>query len=136
MASLLSTDPVDLLLDNTGDLVFENGDLQLATGVVGVAQLIREAILLVRGEWFLDLDAGTPWFEREGVSADDALLGEVFNQVKSEAAIRSAIADVPGVGTINSVSATYDNATRLMTVTWNVTTVFGDTVADSLTREI
>lgn len=133
--AILTTDPLDLRLDNTGDLAFENGDLAFAKGADGVAQLIREALLLVRGEWFLDLDAGMPWFERDGVSTDVALLGQQFNQAKAESTFRTTIAAIPGVGAINAISATFDDATRLMTVTWNVTTTFGDTVADSLTRE-
>lgn len=135
--ALLSTDPVDLLLDSSGDLVIENGDLVLTLAgddPGGVGQLIREAVLLVKGEWFLDLDAGVAYFERDGVDASEAILGQTFDAAKCETAFREAIAAVAGVDTVVSVSATFDDGTRLATIAWVVTTTFGNTVADSLTK--
>lgn len=134
---VLSTDPLDLLLDSSGDLVIENGDLVLTKAgdnPGGVGQLIREALLLVRGEWFLDLDAGMPYFERDGVTADQAILGQAYSPAKTEAVFRAALAAVPGVGSVDSVSTSYEPTTRALTVAWTVTTSFGDTVTDTLTK--
>ena len=132
---LLVTDPIDLLLDSSGDLVIENGDLAFSSGVDGVGQAIRVAVRLVRGEWFLNLDAGVPWLERDGVDSSEAILGQQFQEAKAISAFRDAIIAVPGVAAIDSLTATYDNTTRLLTIAWSVTTVFDNTVADSLTRE-
>lgn len=134
--ALLSTDPIDLLLDSSGDLVIQDGDLMFSSGAAGVAQAIRQVVLLVRGEWFLDLDAGLPYFERDGVPASDAIMGQQFNQVHTESVFREAIETAPGVGEIVSVSASYDNSTRQLTVAWVVVATFGDTISDSLSRGI
>lgn len=128
---MLSTDPVDLLLDSTGDLVVTS-DLQWAVGLPAIAQGIRIALQLFRGEWFLDLDEGVPYLEREGVSADDALLGAKFNHGRAVAAFRDAIRRAPGVNSIVSLNVTFDRATRKVLASWIVRTEFGDTKPDSL----
>lgn len=133
---MLPTEPLDLLLDSSGDLVIVDGDAPLAVGVDGVAQLIRIAVLLVRGEWFLNLDAGIPYFERDGVPAAEAILGQAFNELATTAAFREAILAVPGVDRIDQLSATYEGTQRLLTVRWTVITVFGVTLSDSLSRGI
>lgn len=128
---MLSTDPIDLLLDSTGDLVVTS-DLQWSTGVSGISQGIRIALQLFKGEWFLDLDEGIPYLEREGVPADEALLGAKFNQGRAVAAFRDAIRRAPGVNTIVSLNVAFDRGTRKITASWIVRTEFGDTPADSL----
>lgn len=134
MADLLDTDPLDLLLDSSGDLVIENGDLGLVRGLDGIAQCIRVAVLLCRGEWFLNLDAGIPYFERDGVAPADAILGQIFDEAKTVRTFASEISRCPGVDVVTSVAASYLATTRQLQVSWVVRTVLGDTIADSLTR--
>jgi hypothetical protein len=132
---MLVTDPLDLKLDEFGDFELGlDGDLQFVTGADAVAQLIMIAVLTVKGEWFLDLDVGIPYFERDGVAAEDAIMGQAFDSQKVVKAFAAEISSVPGVAGILSLSATFDGPTRTMTVTWAVSTVFGDTVEDSLTK--
>lgn len=132
---MLSTDPIDLLLDANDDLVIDT-DLQWSRGLPAIAQGIRIALRLVKGEWFLDLDDGVPYYEREGVSVNDALLGGRFSEAKALASFRSAILRAPGVNTITSLAVVFDGPTRKLTVTWSVRTVFGDTPVDTLTRGV
>lgn len=129
---MLETDPIDLLLDADGDLVISGGDAAWSSGIAGVAQGIRIALQLFRGEWFLDLDEGVPYLERDGVSADEALLGQRFNEPKALRYFRDAIARAPGVNEIVSLSVTFDGPSRALTATWVVSTVFGDTPPDTL----
>jgi hypothetical protein len=135
--ALLQTDPVDLKCDpNTGDLIITAGDAGFSNGLDGLAQAIRIAVLAVRGEWFLNLDNGIPYYARNGVPAVQALMGQPFNAAKTCATFRETIGNVVGVGSIDSVTATYVSKTRTMTVSWAVTSVFGGTVVDSLARGI
>lgn len=128
---MLSTDPIDLLLDANGDIVI-GSDLSWAKGVPAVAQGIRIALQLFRGEWFLDLDEGVPYLERDGVTADEALLGQKFDEQRALTAFREAILRAPGVNSITALAIQFDHATRKMTATWSVRTEFGDTPPDSL----
>jgi hypothetical protein len=59
----LLTDPIDLLLDDNNDLVFRDGDLVFSTGIEAVVQACRIVMQMFRGEWFLNLDAGLPYWE-------------------------------------------------------------------------
>lgn len=132
--ALLSTDPIDWLLANDGDVALGEGfgpDAQWSRGVPGIAQGIRIAILMVRGEWFLNDQDGVPYWERPGVPASEALLGQPFNELKALAAFREAIEKAPGVNRIVALNVALDKATRKLSVTWTVRTNFGDTISDN-----
>ncbi len=129
--SILISDPIDILLDSDGDIDFTNGG-EFSVGVAAVAQGIRIAVLLVRGEWFLNLDAGVAWYENDSVIASQAILGQAFDELKVLAAMREAIEDVPGVASVATLTVEFNGATRAMSVAWRVLTEFGDTIADSI----
>lgn len=130
---MLSTDPIDLALDPvTGDLAFTGGALTLTSGTAAVTQGARIRLRLIAGEWFADRDAGVPYLERDGVTADQALLGQKFSAAKVSRAIRRALLVTPGVDAVPQLAVDYDGRTRAASVTWQVRTAFGDTAADSL----
>lgn len=133
--ALLSTDPIDWLLANDGDIALGEGlgaDAQWSRGVPGIAQGIRIAILMVRGEWFLNDQDGVPYWERPGVPASEALLGTPYNELKVLAAYREAIESAPGVNRIVALNVSQLNkGTRGISVTWTVRTTFGDTIAET-----
>jgi hypothetical protein len=129
---MLSTDPIDLLLDpSTGDLVVQ-ADLALSSGLGAVVQAARIRMAMIAGEWFLDLDAGLPYFERDGVDASRAIFGQRFDQDKALRAFRDALEGTPGVVAIAQLDVAFDVRSRAMTVTWRATTSFGDTPIDTL----
>ncbi len=121
---MLKTDPIDLKFDpTTGELVVTD-NIQLSSGVDGVAQSIRQRLQLFQGEWFLNLEEGTPYFTE--------ILGAKFNEAKIRGAIRPVILAAPGVTELLSLAVAFDGATRNLSVSWEVKTVFDDTVADTL----
>ena len=124
--TLLATDPVDLLLNPaTGDLWLDaSGSPQFSRGLTAVAQGIWIALRMFRGEWFLNLDAGFPWYQD--------ILGHRYNQAQMLDDFRTAILAVPGVDHLASLTCQFDTATRTATVSWEAVAVFGGTVADSL----
>src|SRR5678809_121182 len=115
---MLLTDPIDLELGADGDLLVDS-DAHFTQGLPAISQGIRIRTLLFRGEWFLDLDAGVPYYQD--------LLGRRFDAVKARAAFRPALRLAPGVKRVESLEATINIATRQLDVSWRVSTEFGDT---------
>ena len=115
----LRSDPTDRKLDPvTGDLVVTD-DLEFISGVDGVRQGIQRRLNLFKGEWFLDEDTGTPWYQD--------ILGQKFSEIKVRDAMRTAILDTPGAGELISMNISFALTTRVLTVSWEVSTLFDDT---------
>jgi hypothetical protein len=128
--ALLATDPVDWKIDrSTWDLIIP---LQHVSGAEGVAQRIAIKMKLIRGELFTDQSKGMPWFEGQGVDPDVVILGNPFNEALAKNEARKIIESIEGTDEIESLTATFDNTTRIMTITFRVSTVFGETVEDKL----
>lgn len=126
----------DLELDpDTGDLVIDE-DVHLTTGIDSVVQDALINLRLFRGEWFLDLDEGVPYFERidSGVTEAEALLGQKFDEGKARDAIRDALIATNGVVEIVFLNVSFDRSTRVLTVTWQVRTDRG--TSDVVTTEV
>lgn len=96
----------DLMLGDDGDEVVLT-DLGLEVG-----QRLTIAFNFFKGEWFLDLDEGTPWFQyifRKGVR--DRIIRAVLGQV---------ILSVEGVATLNKFSYEISKQ-RVMSVRFDCT---------------
>lgn len=122
----LITDPIDLLIGADNDLVLEDGDLQFSKGVDAVVQQCRVALQMFQGEWFLNLDIGIPYWQ--------SILGEK-PKVAIEAArifMRRELELVDGVDEVLKLDVTYISASRSLSVTWQVSTIFGDTPEDEI----
>lgn len=126
----LLTDPIDLLIDETNDLVFRDGDLVFSTGIEAVVQGCRIAMQMFRDEWFLNLDAGLPYW--------DSILGQKPSVAVQAATIyiRRELQLVDGVLDITKLEVTYVRETRTLKVVWQVDTEFGETPSDTITLRI
>lgn len=122
---------VDLALTVDGDLDVVS-DLRFTTGLEAVAQGLSIRLQSFKGEWFLDLDDGVPYFERDGVLDTEALLGQRYDESKARAAFRTAILAAPGVDSLDSLTLAFDNGIREMTVSFHVTTTFGQIIVSEL----
>ncbi len=123
---ILETEPRDLLLDDTNDLVIENGDFVFARGLDAIAQSCRIALQMFEGEWFLDQSVGIPyWQEILGFKPDFAIRAATV-------AFTSELLSVSGVIAVTRMDVAYTGASRGLTVTWQVRTVLGETPADTL----
>ena len=122
----ISTNPVDFLLDSSGDLVVDT-DLHLSSGLAAVGQSCRIALQFYLGEWFLNLGVGIPYWQ--------SLLGSSSSTAIKAAQISfaAALAAVDGVNEVTKLQITFDGPTRLLTVTFQVSTALGLTPQDSLT---
>ncbi len=127
--TLSANDPIDLLLDNTGDLVIGT-DLSWATGITAISQLCRIAMLQFTEEWFLNLDVGIPWLTQ--------ILGQK-PQVAIKAAelyVREALLAVTGVSSVYRLEVSFTSAVRTLQIKWQVTTAFGTTPADTIALSV
>ena len=115
---ILSTAPLDFKLDPVDDDLYigPNGP-EFVYGTDGVAQLIKIAIRLRAGEWFMNLDAGVKWHQ---------ILGEKFDEVFLRAELNAAIARVPGYVKTTSMDISFDGPTRKVSIEWEVVVAFDD----------
>jgi hypothetical protein len=124
----LEQSPLDIALDDGGELDIVDGDVRLAAGLEGVSQGIRVRLLLFKGEWFLDLDAGTPWRERDGIPASAAILGQRYNEARVRSILREAILDTEDDLELVKLDLSFNSTTRLLSVSWTVRVSFSDTL--------
>ena len=124
---MLSTDAVARRLTADGDLDISGGRSQFVSGLEGVDAGIRARLELIRGEFFWDRGAGVPYLENDYVTARDALLGQAFNESRARTAYAAALLSTPGVLKVGRLDIAFDNRTRACRITYQVSTIFGDT---------
>lgn len=106
---------VDLTLDPlTHDLSIVGGDLVLGSDV---AQDIAIRLKFFRGDWFLNLGIGIPYFE--DVFVKDPRIAQLTS------IYREAIATTPGVLQVLECALELNKQTRELAVTWKAESVEG-----------
>lgn len=95
---------LDLLLDTSHDLVVQDYDLQLVAGADEVAQHLLVGLRLFRAEWYLDEDAGVPYWRY--------VLTQAPNTRVIEGIFRQQIVGDPDVEELTEFDLDYDRATR------------------------
>ena len=100
-----------------GKIAFQNGLLQYVDGAERVRQQLEFRLSLFRGEWFLDGDFGTPYFQ--------SILGKQVTETGAISAIKAQILDVDGVTAINSFNWNFDRKNRRLTVEFEAQTDYG-----------
>lgn len=125
----LETDPRDLELDDENDLVIDT-DLHWTTGIEAVVQGCRIALQMFQGEWFLDLDAGIPYWDQILAQKPDVAIAA------ATMAFNDALLAIDGVSSILLMDIQYDNNTRTLSVRWQVRCVFGDTPVDTIALSV
>lgn len=114
----------NLKLDDSGDLSITAGQLDTVSGLVAVAQAVRTALSLFRGEWFLDNTAGIPYF--------DNILVHSPNLTVVRAIIRAAVLDVPGVAQVSTLELDFDKDARQLQVDLGIVADLGELVSVNL----
>lgn len=112
-------------LDANRDMTFGQGVANfLVNSPQAVAQAVLTKLLLLAGEWFLDVNAGTPYSTQ--------VLGRVPVRGSSAAAIRDRvfrerILGTPGVASIVGYGSQYDPVSRDVSVQVTINTIYGVT---------
>ena len=113
----------DLLIDlnkssvTYKDLVVQNNDLVINSGLTAIQQDIIQRLSFFAGEWFLDNTQGLPWYQQILVKNPD--------QSKVDAIFRNAILATPGVQSLSKYSFAPNFAARLLTVSFIAQTTQG-----------
>ncbi|MEI7174764.1 hypothetical protein [Pectobacterium carotovorum] len=106
-----------------GDYTFGQGDdTWLVNSPEAVAQAVKTRFELWLGQWFLDTAAGTPWIQ--------SVLGKQRPDAYS-LAIRQRILETQGVSSISEFNTTVNSATRRVSFTATIETIYGTTTVTS-----
>lgn len=110
---------MDLKLDTaTGDLDVSDGDLGIVTMLDAVAQFLRQKLKMFQTEWFLDQQAGIPYFDQVFVKNP--------KQVVIDSIFKSEILSAPGVVELLEYSALLDGPTRQLELDFKARGVDGE----------
>lgn len=110
---------MNILIDDlTGDIAIKNNNWVLVEGVEEIAQIIKQNLQTVLGEWYLDTTLGLPWFT------------EIFEKGNSQKNIDNIIINQitlsPGVISLVQYSSDIaDRAAREMAIDFQAYTVDG-----------
>ncbi len=106
-------------LDKDGDMQFGRSGTVYADTPEAVAQAVRTRLNLMAGEWFANLAEGTPY--------SSEVLG-TLTQGTRDAAIKSRVAETPGVEEITDYSSSVEN--RVMSVSVTISTIYGSATVE------
>lgn len=106
-------------LDLNNDLVIHKASLKTAGDIEQVAQHVRTRLQFYLEEWFLDLKAGTPYFQ--------SIFIKPANLANVESIIKGRILKTPGVVRLLNFSMDYEGASvRKLTVQFSAETIYGE----------
>jgi len=106
-------------LDENNDMCFGSGNSDFVSGENYTTQRILTVLRLIKGEWFLDLAAGTEWFGK--------INGEHYNENQVALVIKNAILSVETVSEILEYNQIFNSETRALTITAKVQDNSGNT---------
>lgn len=122
----MATAPVRRL-DQNGDMTFGRGLANYATGGEAAEQRLYTRMRLLAGEWFLDTDAGVPWWQPEG-SGVQAIMGVPRNDDYIAAVLKTTALGSDGVASLVSFALSFDSSTRRQGASGVVKGVDGDLI--------
>jgi len=110
------------LLSDDHDLVFDGRDLATVSDPEAIPQNIKQRLLHFTREWFLDLNAGTPWIEE--------ILTKGSRQSAVKDILKARIREAPGVEELTALEL-FEAGERGIRVEFSARTATG-VVSDAL----
>lgn len=104
--------------DSDGDYAINNFVDESAATIQAVATRLR----LFRGEWFLNLDSGVPWFQQ--------ILTKPARVARAERIIKDTITQTEGIESLQEFESSFDTGTRDFSVSFTAKTIYGDVFTD------
>ena len=110
----------DLLLGANHDLAIINTDFTLTDDNQVIAQRVTRALLLFKGEYFLNQDIGMPYYED--------ILGSKNSLDSLQAIFINAVYEVEGVAEVKEFDIAFDNASRTLTINMTIEDIFNNEI--------
>lgn len=95
-------------LDETGDLVIQNGEIQMAYGNDLILQTIKSILLTKKGEWFLDWE--------QGIDRDLIMGKKRVDDGTIQAVIQDGLSQIDENLIVDTLTCTYDKSIRKLFV--------------------
>jgi len=116
-------------LDSNNDLLISSGSLRLVEEGAEVVQHVRSRLLFYLEEWFLDLEAGVPYFQE--------IFTKPANLANIESILKSKILRTPGVQRLTDFSMDYQGGSdRKLTVSFSAETIYGSIDNDKVSLNV
>lgn len=116
-------------LDSNNDLIIEKGQLKTVEAAAETVQHVRSRLLFYLGEWFLDLQAGTPYFQE--------IFTKPANLANIESILKGRILNTPGVERLIEFSMDYEgSSTRRLSVSFSAETTYGNIENEKVTVNV
>ena len=116
-------------LDSNNDIMVRGGSLLTVADGAEIVQHVRSRLLFYLGEWFLDIDAGVPYFQE--------IFTKPANLANIESIFKSKILRTPGVQKLTDFSMTYEGgSSRTLSVSFSAETTFGFIDKDKVTINV
>lgn len=93
---------------NTNDISHKDGLVSFCTGEDETIQRIRTCLRRIEGEWFLDVDAGLPYFGGQMLGSKDMEYVKML--------IREELLIIEGVNKITEINILMDSTTKKVSV--------------------
>jgi len=104
-------------LNSDNDIFISNGQFAVVKDGGETVQHVRTRLLFYLGEWFLNATAGTPWFQE--------ILVKPANLPRIESILKSRVIATDGVESLLSFEMNYNNNNRILSVAFEVSTIYG-----------
>jgi len=108
----------DIQINGAGDLVIDNGDLQLVTEGTEVSQHLQIRFKTLQAEWLYDITIGLPWI-------DDLVDIQTSYDAKKQI-LRAEILSVSEIRRINKLEFAMDNASHIAEVEYDAETTYAN----------
>jgi len=107
----------NMMLDSNNDIIIGRGVTRIS-GAAMVAQLCKNRLLTLLGEWKQDEDLGLPWF--------DAIFSKRVRPSDIQAAVASILRGTNHVRQVISIDINADYRARSLTISFVAISDFGD----------
>jgi hypothetical protein len=111
-------------LDDNGKMVIANYRYAMAVTISdALTQILKIKLKVVLGEYWLNIESGLPFFEKEDESI--AIFKKSADLNTIESVIKAYIANTEGVQRITAFSMDVDNGFRTANISWSLQTTEG-----------